>query len=180
MAPTSHDLWLAFAAPIVERLGDDDDLAFWHVAVETIVASTEADAEAYSGKDCIVIKVGCCSHWIQPHWQDGAGTAWPYGYGNIGQGFAYASLPQFDWSLQWSRDADTSQWQLSRGQPTRRPLIRRIAVPARTARHPQATVHTIWTPGSPRNSTCKVEIVYGVAKSGGDWALRDQWHRERN
>jgi len=79
MPPTAHDLWPTFAAPIIERLDVDDDVALWQVAVETIVASPEADAEAYSGKDCIVIKIGRCSHWIRPHWQNAAGTAWPFG-----------------------------------------------------------------------------------------------------
>jgi hypothetical protein len=46
MPPTAHDLWPTFAAPIIERLDVDDDVALWQVAVETIVASTEADAMA--------------------------------------------------------------------------------------------------------------------------------------
>ena len=69
MPQTAPDLWPAFATPIIERLGVDDDPALWQVVVETIIASTEAEAEDYSGKDCIIIKIGRCSHWIRPHWR---------------------------------------------------------------------------------------------------------------
>jgi hypothetical protein len=43
-------LWPLFATPIFERLGADDDGALWRLAVETILASIEAEAKGYSGK----------------------------------------------------------------------------------------------------------------------------------
>jgi len=145
-----------------------------------MLAFTDADAGVYSGKDCIITEIGRCSHWIRPHWQNAAGTAWPYGYGNDGQGFAYSSLPQFDWSLRWLRDPESGQRQPVSGQPTRRPLVHRIAIPARTARHPQATVHTIWTPGSPKDPKYKWMLIYGFEKSNNAWRLRDTWNRRGN
>lgn len=171
----------SFLAKIGPRLDHDDDPVFWQRALVTVLAMTGAEAETYTGKDCIIAEIGRCSHWIRPHWKTRAGTAWPYGYGNAGNGFAFASLPEFDWSIKWMYDPDTSEWQLVSGQPTRRPLIHRIALPARTSRHPQATVHSIWTPGSPNNPRHKLAIVYGFEKTAGDaWQLFGDWSRVHN
>ena len=176
MPKTDRDLWSSFASAIKPRLDHDDDPALWQLAIDTILAFADADAEAYTGKDCIIAQIGRCSHWIRPHWKTRAGTAWPYGYGNIGNGFAFTSLPEFDWSIKWVREPHTNEWQLVSGQPTRRPLVHRIAIPARTSRHPQATVHTIWTPGSPNDPKHKLTVVYGFEKTHDDgWQLFADW-----
>jgi hypothetical protein len=46
-------LWPLFATPIFERLGADDDGALWRLAVETILASIEAEAKGYSERSRI-------------------------------------------------------------------------------------------------------------------------------
>jgi len=60
------DFWRFFCAEIGELLGEDDDTAFWQGAVDRILADTHATAEAYAGKDFILVEVGRCSHWIRP------------------------------------------------------------------------------------------------------------------
>jgi hypothetical protein len=180
MPETDRDLWSMFVAAITPRLDHNDDPAFWQLAIETILASTDTAAANYTGKDCIIAEIGCCSHWIRPHWKTRAGTAWPYGYGNVGNGFAFSSLPEFDWSVKLVRDTDTHEWQSVTGQPTRRPLIHRIAIPARTSLHPQATVHTIWTPGSPNDPKHKLTVVYGFEKTDDGWRRFTDWDRKHN
>lgn len=176
MPKTDRDHWSSFASAITPRLDHDDDPAFWQLAIDTILASADAVVESYTGKDCIIVEIGRCSHWIRPHWKSRAGTAWPYGYSNDGNVFSYASLPEFDWSIKWVRERHVNAWQLVSGQPTRRPLVHRIAIPARTSRHPQATVHTIWTPGSPNDPKHKLTVVYGFEKTDDDgWQLFANW-----
>lgn len=169
MTTTTHELWTFFAERITDRLDNEDDPEFWKVALNTILVESEVEVAGYCGKECVIAEIGSCSHWIRPHWKTRAGTAWPFGYGNRGQGFSFSSLPEFDWSLKWMREASTGLWQPVDGQPTRRPLIQRITIPAHTRRHPQATVHTLWNPGSPSNPKRKITMVYGFEKTTQGW-----------
>jgi hypothetical protein len=169
------DFWQFFRAEIGELLGEEDDAAFWQGAIDRILADTHTMTEAYAGKDSILVEVGRCSHWIRPHTKRPSGMAWPYGYGNVGQGFSLRSLPEFDWSLRWMRQVKSGEWIAARGQPSRRPLVHRIAIPARTARHPRGTVHTIWFPGLPESPSHKLTRVYGFEKGQSSWQCVDQW-----
>lgn len=176
------DFWQFFRAGISELLGEQDDAAFWQGALDRILADTHTMAEAYAGKDSILVEVGRCSHWISPHTKRPSGMAWPYGYGNVGQGYSLRSLPEFDWSLRWMRQVESGAWIAARGQPSRRPLVQRIAIPARTARHPRGTVHTIWLPGSPVSPSEKLTRAYGFEKGESGWRCVDHcqlMHRRR-
>jgi hypothetical protein len=174
------DFWQFFSLDIYELLDAEDDPAFWQVAIDRILGDTHGAANEYAGKESILVQIGRCSHWIRPHTKNRAGTAWPYGYGNVGQGFSLSSLPEFDWSLRWARQPETGTWFRAKGQPSRRPLVQRIAIPARTASHPQGTVHTIWLPGSPESTRYKRTSVYGFEKREPGWQCVDHWQQEHD
>ncbi|HEV3255367.1 MAG TPA: hypothetical protein VG013_00675 [Gemmataceae bacterium] len=174
------DFWRFFSPDLRELLGEEDDPAFWQVAVDRILADTHVRATAYAGKEAILVQVGRCSHWIRPHTKNRAGTAWPFGYGNTGQGFSLTSLPEFDWSLRWVLRRESGAWIKAKGQPSRRPLVQRIAIPARTAKHPKGTVHTIWLPGSPEDPRRKLTSVYGFEEAGTGWECVDHWQKEHS
>ena len=167
------DFWHFFRSEIGVLLGQEDDAAFWRCAIDRILADTHAMAEAYAGRDSILVEVGRCSHWIRPHTRRPSGMAWPYGYGNVGQGFSLKSLPQFDWSLRWTRQLESGKWVATQRQASRRPLVQRITIPARTARHPRGTVHTIWLPGSPESPAHKLAWAYGFEKGQSGWQCID-------
>jgi hypothetical protein len=167
------DFWQYFRSEIGVLLGQEDDLAFWKCAIDHILVDTHTMAEAYPGKYSVLVEVGRCSHWIRPHTKRPSGMAWPYGYGNAGQGFSLKSLPQFDWSLRWMRQPNSGEWVATRRPTSRRPLVQRITIPARTAQHPRGTVHSIWLPGSPESPAHKLAWAYGFAKIESGWQCID-------
>ena len=152
---------------IFERLACDDDPDLWEVATSTILADAvllnqEVDEDIFS-------QVGCCRHWIRPHqhrWTADGGFAFPAGYDSTTTGYSFRALPALEWSVyfRWSG----SVWE--HGRTGRRSPLLRIAIPARSARHMQAAVHTIWTPRSPLTKE-KVVRLYGFRKKHGDWQL---------
>jgi hypothetical protein len=176
--------WRLIRDALVPKLCGDDDLALWEFALTTILGRTRADASLYAGKEAILVEVGRCSHWIRPKWKMESGMTWPFGYDPTvfptGPGVcSFRSLPAFDWSMKWRLDIESRQLESVQGQPTRRPLCHRIWVPARTARHPQATVHTIWTPGSPDDSTRKRTMLYGFERTTRGWRCFATWESRR-
>ena len=152
---------------ISERLTGDDDPDLWDLATSTILADAE-QSDGETDKE-VFAQVGCCSHWIRPHqtrWAADGGFAWPAGYDKTITGHSYSALPALDWSVffKWSGTA----WE--HGRTGGRCLLLRIAIPARTARHLQAAIHTIWTPRSP-SSKEKIVTLYGFRKKNCDWQL---------
>ena len=152
---------------IAEHLTAEDDPVLWDLATNTIL--TDAAQLAQDADEAIFSQVGCCRHWIRPHqsrWTADGGFAWPMGYDKTTTGYSFTALPDLDWSifLKWTEVG----WEL--GRTGGRCLLLRIAVPARTARHLQAAVHTIWTPRSP-GSEEKVVQLYGFRKKDGIWQL---------
>jgi hypothetical protein len=152
---------------IAEHMTADDDPDLWDVATSTLLA--EAGATAVDTRDDVYAQVGCCHHWIRPHqsrWTADGGFAWPCGYDKTTTGWSYRALPEFTWSvfLRWTGEA----WEP--GRTGRRCLVFRIAIPARTARHLQAAIHTIWTPRSPTTHEKFVQL-YGFRKGEGVWSL---------
>ncbi|NQT37496.1 MAG: hypothetical protein HQ581_08410 [Planctomycetes bacterium] len=164
-----------FQAALAPWFGDDDDIALWETAIKTVFAESRLAIGSYDRKDRLIAEIGRCSHWIRPHWRTKKGTAVPAGYAKDVDGFSFHSLPDYDWSLKWMFDADSDTWRSLDRQPSRRPLTHRITIPARTARHPRATVHTIWTPGSPENPQTKLTIVYGFQRCDTNWQLFAVW-----
>jgi hypothetical protein len=153
---------------IAEHLTGDDDPDLWDVATTTLLA--EAAAAAVDTREEVYAQIGCCHHWISPHhpirWTADGGFAWPFGYDKTTTGWSYRALPAFTWSesLRWTGDG----WEP--GRTGRRCLVFRVAIPARTARHLQAAVHTIWTPRSPTDRE-KVVQLFGFRKREGLWSL---------
>jgi hypothetical protein len=168
------ELWRTVKPALAERLTDADDPTLWQLAITAILGRARADTLHYTGKDAIFIEIGCCASWIRPHWKTASGMTAPIGYNPTvfhdgGSAWSFRSLPAFDWSLKWQQDVVSGAMLQARGQPTRRPLTYRICVPARTGRHRQATVHTIWAPSSPDNSTRKWFSVYGFKRTNAKW-----------
>lgn len=152
---------------IAEHLTVDDDVDLWAVAVSTIL--TDATQLAQDTDDAIYSQVGCCSHWIRPNqcrWTAGGGFAAPFGYDRTTTGYSFRALPELDWSVffRWTG----AGWEP--GRTGERCLLLRIALPARTARHLQAAVHTIWAPRSPASEE-KVVQFYGFRKKDATWRL---------
>ena len=153
---------------IVAQLTEDDDPALWDVATNTILA--DASLTGRDAKDDLFVQIGSCRHWIRPHgsrWAaEGEFFAAPFGYDKTTTGFSFRALPDLEWSVyfRWTG----GRWEL--GRTGARCLLRRIAIPARTTRHLQAAVHTIWTPRSPASKE-KVVQLYGFRKKEGIWRL---------
>ena len=153
---------------LAEHLSYDDDSILWDLVVRTILTDA-VHAVGDSGQE-VVAKIGCCHHWISPHhplrWTAGGGFAWPFGYDKTSTSWSYRALPELDWSecFVWTGE----NWKPDRAGP--RCFVLRVAIPARTARHLQAVVHTIWTPGSPSGDE-KLVQVYGFRKKNDAWSL---------
>ena len=153
---------------IADHLTGDDDPDLWELATSTLLA--EAEAWAIETRRGVYAQIGCCHHWISPHhpirWRAGGGFAWPFGYDKTTTGYSFRALPDLEWSVffKWTG----AGWEL--GRTGARCLLRRIAIPARTTRHLQAAVHTIWTPRSPTSKE-KVVQLYGFRKQEGIWQL---------
>ena len=99
--------------------------------------------------------VGACSHWVRPHnsrWTAAGGFAYPDGYQN--------TLPEFDWAVMVSHN--NRSWLPVEKFSGKRPIVFRVAIPARSIRHKQAAVHTKW-------STSQNPVLYGFRKVAGSW-----------
>ena len=44
-----------------ERLTDTDDPALWQLAITATLGRARADTTRYTGKDAILIEIGCCA-----------------------------------------------------------------------------------------------------------------------
>ncbi|MGE0791868.1 MAG: hypothetical protein AB7S26_39710 [Sandaracinaceae bacterium] len=144
-----------------------------------MVDAVYRDAEfllQYPGKTVIETCLGVCSHWLAPHrvrWTAYGGFAWPSGY--YGLRHSIQGLPQTDWRVWLMWDRTDGGWYERRFGP-RRPLTLHVTVPARTALHSQAAIHTIWSPGSPSHPTRELKVFYGFRKIRGTWELRATSH----
>ena len=88
------------------------------------------------------------------------GFAWPSGYLG-GKGFSRNGLPEFDWSVIFQ--FKDQQWEPAEKFQGKQKVILHAAVPARSTRHTQAAVHTLWLP---ENET----IFYSFRKMNGAWS----------
>jgi len=153
---------------IAEHLTADDDIRLWETATTKLFAV--AELSSVNTQQNIYVQIGCCYHWISPHhpihWLADGGFAWPFGYDKTTTGFSYRALPELSWSelLKWTGE----NWESDR--VAKRSLIFRIAIPARTARHRQAAIHTIWTPRSPTERE-KVVQLFGFRKKRNLWLM---------
>lgn len=180
-----RDTWSDFERLVKAQLGDDDDPAFWRAAISSIYRDAEYLCEHNPSNKVITTRVGVCSHWRAPHrvrWTADGGFAYPSGYD--GRPFSVQGLPELDWYVDLTWNHHGGRWRPTDTDSlpgTRRVLSFDVAMPARTRRHAQAAVHTIWMPGWPSRPTDELVILYGYRKSKGEWALRatGDTHQER-
>ena len=142
-----------------DRLTVEDDPGAWREFLAVIGEEFVERYRAEGGKKPWFLRIGTCSHWWRPHqarWTAGGGFAWPVGYSGNG----WPGLPALDWSVILSFDGE--HWKKVEKFHGSRQVVLRVAVPARTARHKQAAVHTMW-------STSHEPIFYGFRNVGDRW-----------
>lgn len=169
--------WPFFAAHVVPRLTADDDAALWQAAVEAVIGDAEIACEGLRGKSRVIAQIGRCSHWLAPNkarWitSDGEFT-WPSGY-QPKAGF-FGGLPEFDWYLFFERDATERTWRHVAKPRAKRPVLLRVAIPARTGLHLRASIQAMWSPG-PKPKLNLSRLFYGFRKMDTIWRCRA--HRE--
>ena len=169
---TNDQVWPCFATAIREHLTADDDPALWEAAVRIILADASHLCRCSRDKHAIFAKVGICSHWMSPHnggdwFKDIEKFAWPTGYGSNGS--PIFGLPEFDWSSTWEWNKRDAIWSPAPRIAGKRPLLLRVALPARTARHVRAVVHALWTPGSPTTPQRRFLQGYAFKKVDSNW-----------
>ena len=161
----ANDLWPTFEPLIAPLLSDDDDPALWAAVVNAVYPDAQTLCGGATGRVPVFTWLGRCSHWLRPHqtrWTADGGFAWPSGYD--GPRFARTGLPEFDWFIQWQWNAESGQWGIATGDPIPGSLLFRVAVPARSRRHRQAAVHTVWKPGSPLGGREPFVQFYGFRR----------------
>lgn len=155
---------------ILSHLSQEDDKEFWLSATAVLLHEVEAKLEAESSKAEVYAQIGACSHWLRPHqmrWTAAGGFAWPTGYGGSRQ--SRLGLPEFDWFVLLRRNFDSQSWEPVEKLTGKKHLVFRAALPTRTSRHPQAAIHTIWTPSRLSGQKERFPRVYGFRKIAGTW-----------
>ncbi len=156
--------------PLVERLGADDDPTLWHAILDA-AAEDASLLQPPGGRSKLYAIVGCCTHWVRPNrsrWTAAGGFALPVGYGD-GEGFR-RGLPNLEFHVTLQFDPALRAWICPLEIPTKRFNSVRLAIPSRTARHPQAAVHAIWSSGT-LDAKHKRTVFYGLRKSEHGWKL---------
>jgi len=164
---------IALPRSVEEQLSGEDDPALRGQVLEA-VAEDASVLRVANKRSRLYAEIGVCSHWLRPHqtrWTAAGGFAFPIGYGD-GEGFApcISGLPGFDWRVILQFDPALVNWIAPSELPTKRFNFVRIAVPARTTRHLQAAVHTLWSPRT-LHAKDKRTIFYGFRKVNGVWKL---------
>ncbi len=157
---------------IAPQLTDGDDPQFWNVAIREVYGEAEFLLNKSGGSSIIATTIGACSHWQRPHqhrWLVDGSFAAPYGYGCSGKSFNIHALPVFDWSQTFLWSPEQCRWGAVSKMPGKRVLVLRVALPSRTLCHPQAAVHTVWTPKAPLAGGGKVLRLYGFRVRRGSW-----------
>ncbi len=155
---------------ILSHLTVEDDAEFWSTAIAVLLQDVEAKLEDTRPKAEIYAQIGACSHWLRPHqtrWTAAGGFAWPSGYG--ADSYSRLGLPEFDWFVLLRRNFDSQSWEPAEKLNGKRHLVFRAALPTRTKRHPQAAIHTIWTPSRISGHKERFPQVYGFRKIEGIW-----------
>ena len=155
---------------VLDHLTQQDDAEAWKAILRVIGEEFVARYQASPrGKRHWFLRIGVCSHWWRPHqfrWEQAGGFAAPIGYsGN--------RSPEVDWSVVIAFDG--KRWKQVEGFPSNKYIALRVALPARTARHKQAAVHTSW-------STSHKPVFYGFRNIDGTWicvAASDEHERGR-
>jgi hypothetical protein len=150
-----------------------DDASLWKFVLQNVLLDADRVDISEKHRTKQFLKIGSCSHWFRPHqtrWTAAGGFAWPSGWHGI-SGHSVGGLPELDWSVLFEKVAGI--WKLV---PKYSGKIRseiRVSIPARTARHAQAAIHTLWSPGNQR-------VFYGLRKKVDVWKLaaRSEFYSE--
>ena len=138
-----------------KNLHSDDDPRLWNAALGVLVDEFLQQRTARArNRDC-VLTLGACRHWVRPHqsrWNAAGGFAWPEGYRN--------STPELDWKVIFARS--DGRWESLEKLPGKKLVVLTVAIPARTAKHGQAAIHTRW-------STSQEPVLFGFRKIQGAW-----------
>ena len=148
---------------VEDQLTGQDDPKLWE---EILAVLSEEFSQRYRGeageKESWFLRIGICSHWVRPHqsrWTAAGGFALPDGYKGASQ-LLSRGLPEFDWSVVLVFDGEC--WKRVAKVFGKKQIVFRVAVPARTARHKQAALHTMW-------STSYQRILYGFRNVDSEW-----------
>jgi hypothetical protein len=163
---------IALPRTVEEQLSEEDDPALWTQVLRT-VAEDASVLQAANNRAHLYAEVGVCSHWLRPHqtrWTAAGGFAFPIGYGHA-QNFGRHGLPNFDWRVILQFNPALVNWSAPSELPAKRFRSVRIAIPARTTRHCQAAVHTLWSPRT-LDARLKRIVLYGFRNLSGVWALK--------
>ena len=172
MQETHRTLWAMSSPELIRNLGSDDDDKAWKSIIDRIGPDAEYLSNHNPENKFIKLSIGCCSRWLRPHqnrWTAGGGFALPSGYAGH---YPWYGLPQHDWEIILYWDRTRSTWQNNDARKrfkSRQSLEFRVSIPARTSRHDQAAVFTIWMPGSPPMPKKQLIQFYGFRKIAADW-----------
>lgn len=140
---------------IEPKLVTDDDPELWRSALFVLADELAQRQTEESRSGAWAMVVGVCSHWVRPHnslWYAGGGFVCPDGYQDY--------VPELDWSVIFL--FRNREWTLAKKLPGKNTKIFRVAIPARTARHKQAAIHSRWTPNTET-------VLYGFRKVADKW-----------
>lgn len=155
-------------------LGEDDDPALWRSVLRFARDDISSQyADSCSTRDLFLV-IGTCSSWHRPHqtrWKiKHREFAWPSGYGGLGH--SLTGLPALDWCFCIQRK-ESGEFALVK-VPSRfksRQFVVRIAIPTQTVNRRKASVHLLWTPGTPTSIREPLVRCLAFARSDDRWRL---------
>lgn len=154
----------AMLSAIEPHFTADDEPGAWKLTLRTVLLDIATQDSMESLPEKQFVRIGCCSHWFRPHqsrWTAAGGFAWPSGWHGV-SGWSRRGLPEFDWDVLFEKVG--LAWEPVMKFSGKQRLEVRVSVPARTARHAQAAIHTLWTPMNHR-------VLYGMRKRDDQWKL---------
>jgi hypothetical protein len=157
---------------ILSKLSENDDFDFWRTFLETWSEDFEIPSSNKLKSYEIFLEIGSCSHWVRPNQTrltTAGGFAYPVGYG--GNGGYGDGEPEFDWSVLFSWNKDTNNWETASKYSGKKKFVCRVALPNRTKLHPQAVANVVWKNGTPKNPSEKLKLYYAFRKVENIWKL---------
>jgi hypothetical protein len=142
-------------ATIKPKLVVVDDPALWRAVLFVLVDELAQRHTEESRRGVWSMVVGTCPHWVKPHnsrWNAAGNIVYPHGYKD--------SVPELDWSVIFV--FRNQEWTTARKLSGKNADVFRVAIPARTARHKQAAIHSRRTPN-------EETVLYGFRKVADKW-----------
>jgi hypothetical protein len=144
------------------KLTKDNDRNLWEAALSVLADEFLQRYNRESKDRTWIFWVGACSHWVRPNqarWAAAGGFAWPKGYINFS--------PELDWYVILA--FQNHRWVPVKKLPGKRQTIFRVALPARSARHKQAAVHSRWILGAEPTQTARHQQAAAHATMDSRW-----------